>query len=293
MAASDPTAVPAGVPEDRVDALFGLPVDDFTPARDALAKELRQRGEREAAAWVRALRRPSAAAWVVNQLARTQPRDARALVEAGVRLRSAHEGLLAGDADADDLRSAAAAEREAASTLLSRASGLLDRDGRAPSGATLARAAETLQAVALDDDARAEFAEGRLTRELRATGAFGGAGGAAAPAPARSKPAAKPRRGGGAGATRSKSGPKKQREKPDTGGARAERQAAQKSLKRAKEAARVRRRALREAERELAQAQREATRAQRRLESARADLERAQAADTEATAAVDAVRQRG
>jgi hypothetical protein len=288
VAASDPTAVPAGVSEERVDALFGLPIDDFTPSRDALAKELRQQGERAAAAWVKALRKPSAAAWVVNQLARTQPGGARALVEAGTRLRSTHEGLLAGSAGADDLRSAAAAEREAASTLLSRASGLLDGDGRAPSGATLARAAETLQAVALDHDARAAFAAGRLTRELRATGAFGGAGGAAASGARRQpKRAAKPR-----GSAASKRGAKKPAQR-DTGPTQAERRKeAQQTLKRAKESSRTRRRALREAERELARAEREATRAKRELDSATAALERAQAADAEATAAVDAARER-
>ena len=44
--ASDPTDIPDGVPEDRVDALYGLRLDEFTSARDALAKELRREGKR-------------------------------------------------------------------------------------------------------------------------------------------------------------------------------------------------------------------------------------------------------
>ena len=44
--ASDPTDVPAGVAEERVDALYGLSLDEFTAARDALAKDLRKGGAR-------------------------------------------------------------------------------------------------------------------------------------------------------------------------------------------------------------------------------------------------------
>src|SRR3954452_6186046 len=91
MATSDPTDVPAGVPEDAVDELFGLPIDEFTPRRDALAKELRGAGERDAAAWVKALRQASAPAWIVNQLTRTRAREAKELLRAGDELRSAHE----------------------------------------------------------------------------------------------------------------------------------------------------------------------------------------------------------
>jgi hypothetical protein len=39
-AASDPTDIPPEVPDERVDALYGLPLDEFTAARDALAKGL-------------------------------------------------------------------------------------------------------------------------------------------------------------------------------------------------------------------------------------------------------------
>ncbi|HKP90138.1 MAG TPA: hypothetical protein VJT75_09215, partial [Thermoleophilaceae bacterium] len=112
--ASDPTAVPDGVPEDAVDELYGLPIDEFTPRRDALAKELRGAGNRDAATWVKGLRKPSAAAWLVNQIARARARDARALVDAGEALRAAHEGVVAGAAGADELRAAVEAEHEAA-----------------------------------------------------------------------------------------------------------------------------------------------------------------------------------
>lgn len=106
-AVSDPTDVPAGVPADGVDALYGLPLDEFTPARDALAKELRREGQREGAEWVKGLHKPSAPAWVVNQLARTQAPEVKELQTAGQALREAHERLGAGEGRADDLREAA------------------------------------------------------------------------------------------------------------------------------------------------------------------------------------------
>ncbi|HEX8105745.1 MAG TPA: hypothetical protein VF533_24225, partial [Solirubrobacteraceae bacterium] len=54
----------------EVDALFALPLEEFVPARDALAKALRAEKRREDAKAVAALRRPSLGAWAVNQVVR-------------------------------------------------------------------------------------------------------------------------------------------------------------------------------------------------------------------------------
>src|SRR2546423_1570920 len=55
-----------------VDALYQEPLDAFTAARNALAKSLAQAADREGAAEVKAMRKPSTAAWALNQLARTR-----------------------------------------------------------------------------------------------------------------------------------------------------------------------------------------------------------------------------
>src|SRR6516165_23590 len=144
MALSDPLAIPQGVPEDAVDELYGLPLDEFTPRRDELAKELRATGKREEAAWVKALRKPSAAAWLVNQLARTQKSDARRMLEKGDALRVAQERALARQASREELVGATQEHAEAMRALLSKAQGFLDRRGAPPSQITLERAAETL-----------------------------------------------------------------------------------------------------------------------------------------------------
>src|SRR5215208_532649 len=82
--------------EQAMRELYALPPGDFTSARDARVKELRADGDRDAAAAVKALRRPTVAAWALNQLARSRAKDVERLLEAGERLRSAQEELLGG-----------------------------------------------------------------------------------------------------------------------------------------------------------------------------------------------------
>ncbi|UUZ59699.1 hypothetical protein [Nocardioides sp. B-3] len=64
------------------DQLYGLPPADFTPARDALAKE--HKADKELAAQVKALKKPSLAARVVNLLVRRDaPRVEQVLAVGG------------------------------------------------------------------------------------------------------------------------------------------------------------------------------------------------------------------
>jgi hypothetical protein len=162
---------PREVPEEEVDALYGLPLEEFTKARNELATELRSQGKREAADSVGALPKPTAAAWAVNQVMRTQRKDARALLEAGERLRQAHEDVAAGDASASDLREAVEAERAAVGRLSQAARGLVNRRGRGLSEAILERVSETLHAISADSETRSLAATGRLSRERRVPGA--------------------------------------------------------------------------------------------------------------------------
>ena len=287
--ASDPTDVPAGVAEERVDALYGLSLDEFTAARDALAKDLRKGGERAGAEWVKALRKPSGPAWVVNQLARTQTAEAKELEESAKALREAHERLLAGQSQADDLREAADRQTKAVAALLDKAHGLLDGAGNPPSQATLEKTQQTLEAVALDEDTRTAFAAGRLMHEARPIG-LGLLGGAVPP----------PSSGGRTSESSPPRGQrdKKKRAKPRTSAddARDEEQAerrakeraeARKALDKAKDEERTQQRTLERAESETAQIRREAEQAQARLEEAEGELERARARHAEAITAVE------
>ena len=59
-------------PGERIDRLYELPLDEFIPERNALAAELRRAGERDAAAEVKTLRKPSRVASAVNRLVRAE-----------------------------------------------------------------------------------------------------------------------------------------------------------------------------------------------------------------------------
>jgi hypothetical protein len=172
--------------------LYGLPLDRFVAERGARAKELRREGHREEAASIAALRKPSVAAWAVNQLVRTQRRAVTALFAAGDALQSAQSELLDGRGDAAALREAAERERAALEKLLAAARGLLSSEGHEMTAATLERVSDTLHAAALDDDARARMRDGCLDRELRHVGL--GAGPAPAPR-AKARPAPRPKAG--------------------------------------------------------------------------------------------------
>jgi hypothetical protein len=175
--------------------LYGLPLDRFVPERGALAKALRGQGDREQAARVAALRKPSVAAWTVNQLVRTQRRAVGAAFDAGDELQRAQADLLAGTGDAGALREATQRERRAVEDLAEVARGLLSSDGHEPTTATLDRVSETLHAAALNEDARAQVRDACLERELRRVGFGEAAGALPSTGPARSRDVAP---GGGA-----------------------------------------------------------------------------------------------
>ncbi len=155
--------------------LYGLPLERFVPERTALAKQLRDEGQREKAAEVAKLSKPSVAAWAVNQLVRTQGRSVSELFEAGDALQKAQGDLLSGRSDGEALRDATERERAALEALMERARGLLSTDGHELSQTTLDRVAETLHAAAVDDEVREQVGEGSLSKELRHSG-LGGAG---------------------------------------------------------------------------------------------------------------------
>lgn len=154
---------------ERADDLYGLPLAGFTPARDALAKELAAAGDGDAAAAVRKLRKPSVPAWAVNQLARRHPAEMAALFEAGDALERAHRLVLQGG-DPASMRDATAREREAVGALVALARAILGEAGHQPSPATIEKVSETLAAAATDPDARARAGRGVLDRELERVG---------------------------------------------------------------------------------------------------------------------------
>lgn len=167
--------------------LYGLPLDRFIAERTALAKALRADRRRDDEGAVAAMRKPSVAAWAVNQLVRGQGRAIEELFDAGDALREAQAQLLAGRGDGGTLRAANERERSAVDNLVEAACGLLSSEGQEPSATVVDRVADTLHAAALDEDAREQVREGVLERELRHVGL--GLGESAAPAAPTREPA--------------------------------------------------------------------------------------------------------
>ena len=156
-------------PAAEVDRLYALSLDEFTDERDELAKRLRKDGEREAAAEVKALKKPSVPAWAINQVRRDRPDDVRRLLEVTEELHRVYAGIGAAGAR-ERLADAAAMQRELVGSLARCAAQLLEAGGRPASEATLTKVGDTLRAAALDEELRAQIAAGRVVKERRAAG---------------------------------------------------------------------------------------------------------------------------
>jgi hypothetical protein len=149
--------------DQTADELYGLPPGEFTRARDARVKEVRADGDREAAEAIKALRKPTVAAWALNQLTRRRSKDLDRLLKAGEQLRAAQEDLLGGG-DRSAFQKAAAKERELVAELSADAAALASEAGQSGSGLQ-EKVAETLHAAALDEETAEELRSGRMVRE--------------------------------------------------------------------------------------------------------------------------------
>jgi hypothetical protein len=271
---------PARRLDDEIDRLYKLAPDEFTPARNALAKTAGADGPA-----IKQLTKPPLAAWAVNQVHWHQPDVYNALVSAAKTLRQTHKAILSGRTG--DVRAAGKVHEAAVDAALKAALSQLASNGHPATDSTRQAIATTLRALPGNEP------PGRLTRTLQPggfemlAGLSIGAEGlpadahktvSAATAPARIEKLAP------------SSGKARRKEpeatpKPDP-----------KALARAREAAAKAARELREAEHtarreefEAARATREAEKAARQLEQAREalaaaekDVETAEAAATEA-----------
>jgi hypothetical protein len=282
-------ARPAEAVERAADELYRLPLADFTRARDELARRLRQEGLRDEAAAVKALRKPTLAAWALNQLARRRRHEVERLLATGKRLREAQEALLAGG-DRSALQRASAEERELVAELTRNATALAGEVGRSATGSLEERIRATLHAAALDEQAAAELAAGRLVREREAVGLFGVTS-AEAKSAGKARPAEKPARpavkSAGASGKRGRDGSalrkvaERRRELGrELAAARAEEQKAERLRARAAKAAE-------RAGRHAKDAQRRAEGAQKRAGEARARLREAERRERDAAIAYD------
>src|SRR5882724_5924887 len=153
--------------EDDVDALYRLPLAEFTAARNTLAAMLKKDGrgdEKAEAERVKGLVKPSISAWAVNQLYWNHRDTFDRLMATGERFRQAQASRLA--RKVADMRGALDARRDALSHLSDLATALLRNAGHNPTPETIHRITTTLEAMSayatLPDASR----PGRLTHDV-------------------------------------------------------------------------------------------------------------------------------
>jgi hypothetical protein len=144
-------------------ALYELPADEFTTARTARAKALRKENP-ELGAEVAKLPKPTAAAAAVNRLARRDPSEVRALIQAGKRLRDAQERAVAGRSGGENLQEAVREHRAALERV--------QREARRLrlSESVLERAVSTFRAASIDPELQPLLERGLLARDVESAG---------------------------------------------------------------------------------------------------------------------------
>lgn len=155
-------------PEDEsagnVDALFQLPLPEFTAARNALASRLKKSGHAEEAETVKALAKPPISAWTVNQLFWKHAGAFEKLLEAGEKFRTAQAAQLSGRGA--DIRGPLEARREALADLSRRAAEVLRTASHSPSPDVMRRVTTTLEALATYDGLPDAPRPGRLSDDV-------------------------------------------------------------------------------------------------------------------------------
>ena len=242
---------------DRVqaagDQLYAADPDEFTDRRKDLVAAARAAGDQEAARAIGALRRPTRAAWVVNQLARADPDAVSRLRRLGDDLRDAEQNL-----DGGRLRELSQARRDLLGQLTREA---LDQAGvSAPADSLEQEVTGTLGAAVADPQVAADVARGQLAKAVQPGGFGFGLGGDGEPAADRPPaPAAPPKPASPEPASPKPASPKPARPKRAGPSRAAEKRAAQERADRERaERARAelerQRRAIAEAEQTLAEA---------------------------------------
>ncbi|HYY64186.1 MAG TPA: hypothetical protein VE688_06205 [Gaiellaceae bacterium] len=249
--------------EKELDRLYSLPLDEFTKERNELARRLAKAGQGDAAAEVKQLAKPSIPVWTVNQLARREPGEVRALLRSGEELRKAQQRALEGKGAAD-LQKRLDDQRRSVRALARLGREILADEGRSASDAIVERIGKTLDAAALDEASSSLLRAGRLTEELEPPGFEALAGMAPAGALRKERPAAGKRKSsGGAGARRRVADAKREARGLEREAVRAEREA-----ERSEQAAAEARRAATEARERADEADRAVAEAEAALRAA-------------------------
>lgn len=244
---------------DMLDELYRARPEEFTALRTRLAAEAKSRGDTDAAAALKAARKPTTAAWVVNTLVHHDPDARDRLQELADQLRDAHAQM-----DGERIRALSAQQRKLVTGLTTDALRAADVDN--PPAALRDDVTATLQAAIADPEVAARL--GTLVKAEQWSGFGFGVSTAKAPPPKKAgKPSTRPA------------------DKPATDARRQEREQARTEMAQARRTKKDTDEVLRRRHTELAAARTAHDEAQRRLRATESALQDAERAYSEAEVA--------
>ncbi|MFC5728400.1 MULTISPECIES: hypothetical protein [Nocardioides] len=144
------------------DELYALSLAEFTPARDKRAKELKGT---PLAARVKALRKPSTAAWVVDLLVRREAAQVDQVLNVGAALREAQQAMSAGE-----LRTLTKQRRQVTAAVTTQARRLAAEEGMRVTESVAEQVEATLTAAMVDEECGRAVRSGLLVSALATTG---------------------------------------------------------------------------------------------------------------------------
>ncbi len=147
------------------DGLYARALADFTPARDAHAKELKAAGEGDLARSVKALKKPSLAAWVVDLFVRREADQVEQVLSMGAALREAQAGM-----SGDDLRSLTRQRRQLTAAVTQQVRSLAAEEGVKLTQSVADQVEATLTAAMIDERCGQAVRSGLLITALSTTG---------------------------------------------------------------------------------------------------------------------------
>jgi hypothetical protein len=155
--------------DEAAEQLYRSSLEDFVGERTRLVKELRPAGKPGDAETLARSRKPTVAAWVLNQLARRNRRDVDLLLDAGHRLREAQAGVLGGG-DGEAFARAQKAQSKVLRRLRGEAERLLEKTRGGASASVANQVEQALRASAVSEAGREALARGRFVEPPRAEG---------------------------------------------------------------------------------------------------------------------------
>lgn len=146
------------------DELYAVPLTEFTRRRDQ-AVAAAKKDDPELADALKALRKPTVAAWAVNLFVRRESAQLDQLLDLGAALRDAQTAL-----DGEELRALSRQRRQVTAALATRARAVAQQEGQRLTQAVLDQVESTFTAALLDEQVAKALRSGLLVQPVHSTG---------------------------------------------------------------------------------------------------------------------------